>query len=115
MATAHVTDTNMSPWGPGVKQYACDDGKYFAVMVDDANGGYVNVLNEALQELPDFAAADNTSMFIIPRDTTVVRCSVEGHPVDTDGDGVPDLQPAFVFPPRTTADEAMTQAGYTVV
>lgn len=115
MATkAHRTDVEMPGWAPTTKHYAADDGLYFAVSMDDHNDGFVNVLNQALQSVgPD--EIDLTGMIVVPRNTTIHRCDADGHPCDINGDGVPDLEAIWEFPPRTTHDVAMTLAGYSVV
>lgn len=113
MATAKRTGVAMPGWAPTTTHYGTDDGRFFAVTVDDHNDGFVDVLNQALQSVgPD--EVDLTGMIVVPRDTTVHYADVDGHPVDVDGDHVPDLEAIWTFPPRTSADDAMRQAGYTI-
>lgn len=82
---ATLINDNMPRWAPVTKHYRTADGQDLAVEVGEpvgVGGGFVEK----------------------PRPTVIFACTEEGYAVD--------LTPLHRFPPGTTHEDALTQAGY---
>lgn len=112
---AHQTDVPMDTWGPGVTHWAAGD-KFYAVMVDDVTDGKLpKFLTGALEEIAQFTDLDVRSHQILPRPTTLVRCDENGVAIDADtATPAVELLTEYEFPPGTSAEDALTAAGYEV-
>lgn len=87
MSTAtEVLDVDITNWAPGCRMFVA--------------GSVCYIVDADLTEYPSGA---NT---FIRRQTSVFECDATGH--------VSDLTPDFVYAPGTTAEDAITQLGYTL-
>lgn len=85
-AALEMPDVDVSRWGPGVKFYSTDDGRYFVVLAD-----LVDYIDEGA--------------FRVRRQTTRILYTDEyAHAVDLEVD--------FEFDPGTTHEEAVQLAGF---
>lgn len=83
MATAvENTGVCLAHWVPGARFFSTSDGKHMVITPD-------------VGELPPM---------VVRRDTAVFYCAADS--------GITDLTPDFVFPPGTTAEDALTEMGY---
>lgn len=91
-------------WAPVTEHYETSDGAHWAVeaSVDAVPEGALAMVEEQLVAL----GTDLVSTKQIVRPTLIFACTPEGQAVD--------LTPLHEFPPGTTHEEALTQAGYSV-
>ena len=89
MATAtEIIDADLNHWVPGTRFFSTSDDQHFVVCSD-------------LTNYPTRGA-----FTYIRRQTAVLFCTPEAT--------VTDMTPDHTFPPGTTAEQAITQLGYTL-
>ncbi|QGJ94797.1 hypothetical protein SEA_BLINN1_35 [Mycobacterium phage Blinn1] len=82
-------------WPPGTQHYEISDGRHFAVIVDDAS----DLINRFVNPVGKHA--------VVVSPTVIVECDENGHATSLDR--------LYTLLPSTLHDEALAQAGYTVV
>ncbi|QBP28936.1 hypothetical protein SEA_JORDENNIS_35 [Mycobacterium phage Jordennis] len=82
-------------WPPGTRHYQISDGRYFAVIVDDAT----ELINRFVNPVGHHA--------VVVSPTVIVECDEHGNATSMDR--------LHTLLPSTLHDEALAQAGYTVV
>lgn len=99
MATATwLPDTYMGNWSPGTRHYAISDGTYVAVEVDS---GITPEMAAAVQQVAGAALLNYA-----PRPTVIISVNSEGNATS--------LERLHTFPPGTTHEDALIQAGYEI-
>lgn len=88
MNAVEITDADLNHWVPGTRFFQGSDGQHFVVDAD-------------LSAYPE-----DGSVRFIRRNTVVLYCNADAT--------VTDLIPDHVFPPGTTAEEAVALLGYTL-
>jgi hypothetical protein len=86
-AVTEVLDADLSQWVPGTRLFSTSEGQYFVIDAD----------------LGDYPIGPNTW---IRRATVVLYCNPDGT--------VSGLTPDHVFPPGTTAEDAISDLGHTL-
>lgn len=101
MPTATLLEDEPGHCAPGARIYAIDDGAHVLVQVDSGPQG---VVAELIGGVLKAMSAGNTQIVLQP--TTIVPCNPDGT--------TESLTPTHSFPPGTTHEQALTQAGYDV-
>jgi hypothetical protein len=87
LTASEIQDIDMGSWAPGTRFFSGSDGKHFVIDTDTT-------------EYPTGPTR------FIRRDTAVLYCNADA--------SVTDLTPDHVYPPGTTAEEAISDMGYTL-
>lgn len=98
---AEALDTEMVAWPPGTKHYQVEPGEYVAVDVDPGEipEGAANIIEGLLVSL----GSSLSETKIVLRDTVIIPCNEEGI--------ASSMDPIHRFPPGTSHEDALTQAG----
>lgn len=83
-----IMDADLGGWAPSVRLFSTSDDKHFVVDADL------------------FGYPESGSVRFIRRATCVLYCNADGT--------VTDLTPDHVFPPGTTAEDAVVAMGYLI-
>lgn len=104
MATASLQPTDMAGWAPGTRHYTTSDGKHFAVEAPEE--AVPDGAKRFVGELLAVAGADPDRTTVVLRPTVILPCNPDGSAYD--------LTPVHEFPPGTSCEDALKQAGYEV-
>lgn len=100
-----LVDSEMSSWTPDTRHYLAADGTHLAVSVQ------ANLTEQTIQYIEEALAAaelpklEGGAYAIVASPTTVIECNDEGIALS--------MTPLHTFPPGTSHEDALAQAGYT--
>jgi hypothetical protein len=108
MPTVTLVSESPPGWAPGTQHWRTDDGRNLAVEAspDAIPAGFAT---EVIDELLTAVGESFGSTKIVLPQTVIMECDPDGTPLD---DFVPE--PLWTFPPGTTHEQALEQAGYVV-
>lgn len=99
-----LVDSVMATWAPDTRHYVTDDGQHLAVHVADGlDAVTTELINESL-EVSGIPTLESGIHTLVVEPTTIIECTEEGIAVN--------LTPLHTFPPGTSHEDALAQAGY---